>query len=119
MNAYSIFNIKLGKWKGLSYLKYQGDRLKQFLNENTCVKVLIQVDFTIITPADKQNDEGNDVREVIKLRSRRFEVLNTDDISATLIKMAGIQVQIGSSYLQSSDIVLDKISKVTIHYDEI
>ena len=65
----------------------------------------------------KQNDEGNDVREVIKLRSRRFEVLNTDDISATLTKMADdIQVQICNSYLQSSDVVFDNISKITIYY---
>ena len=33
VNAYSISNIKLGKWKGLTYLKYQEDRLKQFLNK--------------------------------------------------------------------------------------
>ena len=29
---------------GLSYLKYQEDRLKQFLNQNTGMKILIHVD---------------------------------------------------------------------------
>ena len=29
-----------------------------------------------------------------------------------------IQTQIGNSYLQSSDIVLYKIEKITIHYDK-
>ena len=77
------------------------------------MKILTQVDFTIITPADKQDGEGNDARDVIQLRSRRFEVLNTDDIAATLTKMAdGIQAQIGNSYLQGSDIVLNEIEKL-------
>ena len=117
-NAYSISNIKLGGWEGLTYLKYQEDRLKQLLNENTGMKVVTQVGFTIITPAEENDDEGNDVRDVIQLRSRRFEVLNTDDTSATLTKMADdIQAQIGNPYLQSSDIVFDKIEKLTIHYD--
>ena len=57
-------------WKGLSYLKYQEDRLKQFLNKNTGMKVLIQVDFEIITPADDEDDDVE--RQVIKFRSRRF-----------------------------------------------
>ena len=62
--------------------------------------------------------EGNAARDVIQLRSRRFEVLNTGDIPATLTKMAaGIQTQIGISYLWNSDTVLDKLKRVTIHYD--
>ena len=119
VNSYYNYNIKLKGWKGLTYLKYQEDRLKKLLNENTGMKVLIQVDVTIITPDDGEDDEGNHMRQVIKFRSRRFEVLNTDDISATITKMADdIQTQIGNSYLSSSGIVLDKIDKITIHYDK-
>ena len=106
-------------WKGLSYLKYQEYRLNQFLNNNTGMKVLIKVDFKIITPDDDEDDEGRIERQVIKFRSRRFEILNTDDISDTLNKMADdIQTQIGSSYLSSSGITLAKIDKITIHYDK-
>ena len=94
-------------WKGLSYLKYQEDRRKQFLNKNTGMKVLTQVDFKILTPAGDGDDVG---RQVLKFRSRRFEVLNTDCISDTLIKMADdIQTQIDKSYLSSSDIAIDRI----------
>ena len=84
VNAYYISNIKLSGWKGLPYLKYQEDRLTQLLNEHTGMKVLIQVEFAIRTAFDEKYDEGNDVRKVIQFRSRRFEVLNTDDITATL-----------------------------------
>ena len=81
------------------------------------MKVLIQVDFKIITPADDQGDDDFE-RQVIKFRSRRFEVLNTDDISVTLTNMADdIQTQIGNYYLNSSGISLDNIYKNTIHYD--
>ena len=38
------------------------------------MKVLIQADFTTKSEADKKDDEGNYVRDVIQLRSRRFEV---------------------------------------------
>ena len=54
---------------------------------------------------------------MIKFRSKRFEVLNTDDISDMLIKMADdIETQIGKSYLSASNIAVDKIDKITIHY---
>ena len=83
------------------------------------MKVLIQVGFKISTPDDGEDGEGNHVRQVMKFRSRRFEVLNTDDISATIIKMTDdIQTQVGNSYLTSSGIVLDKINKTTTHYDK-
>ena len=38
VNSFSISNINLKGLKGLSYLKYQEDRLKQFLNTNTGMK---------------------------------------------------------------------------------
>ena len=69
VNEYSMSNIKMRGLRGLYYLKYQEDRLKQFPNKNTGIKVLIQVDFEIITPAGDEDDEGNAVRQVIKLRS--------------------------------------------------
>ena len=80
------------------------------------MEVLIQVGFKIVTPADDEDGDGFE-RQVVKFRSRGFEVLNIDDISDTLIKMAdGIQTQIDKSYSSSSDIAIDKIYKITIHY---
>ena len=56
VNSFSISNINMKGLRGLSYLKYQEDRLKQFLNNNTGMKVLIQVGFKIITPDDDEDD---------------------------------------------------------------
>ena len=119
VNSYSISNIIMKGWKGLSYLKYLEDRLKQFVNKNTGMKVVIQVDLKLTTPADDEDGDDDVERQVIKFRSRRFEILNTGDISDTLIKMAdGIQTQIDKSYLSSSNIAIDKTYKITIHYDK-
>ena len=44
VNSLSISNINMKGLRGLSHLKYQEDRLKQFLNKNTGMKILIHVD---------------------------------------------------------------------------
>ena len=62
--------------RGLSYLKYQEDRLKRFLNKNTGMKILIHVDAL-----SKDGD-------TITFKPRRYEVLNTDDISDVMTDMA-------------------------------
>ena len=94
--------------RGLSYLKYQGDRLKQFLNKNTGMKILIHVDALI-----KDGD-------TITFKSRRYEVLkNTDDISDVMTNMAkDIDTQIENAQLSKPNTVNEKISEITISYDK-
>ena len=105
-------------FKGLSYLRYQEDRLKQFLNNNTGMKVLIEVDFSIIADVSRDADD-TEGEPFIKFRSRRYEILNTDDILDVLNNMTlDIIRQISSSYLSKSNISIDKINKITIHYDK-
>ena len=60
-------NIKLRGLRGLTYLTYQEYRLKQFLNKNTGMKILIQVDIIITSEADI-DDEGNHVRKEIQFK---------------------------------------------------
>ena len=43
VNAFSISNIKLKGLSGLSYVKYEYERLKKFLVKNPCMKILISV----------------------------------------------------------------------------
>ena len=81
------------------------------------MKVLIQVDFKL-TDGDK-DDDNNHVNKVIQLRSKRFEVRNSDDVSATMTKMADdIQKQFGKSILGDPGIVIDIIGKNTTNYDK-
>ena len=107
VNAFSISNINLKGLRGLSYLRHQEDRLKQFLNKNTGMKILIHVEAL--------TEEGDNV----KFKSRRYEVLNTNDVMDVMSSMADdIEKQIESSQLGKSNIVIEKINKITIHYDK-
>ena len=76
VNSLSISNINLKGLKGLSYLKHQKDRLKQFLNKNTGMKILVHVDAL--------SNDG----DTMTCKSRRYEVLNTDDITDVMTKTA-------------------------------
>jgi hypothetical protein len=107
VNSFSISNINLKGLKGLSYLRYQEDRLKQFLNKNTGMKILIHVEAL--------TDEG----DTVKFKSRRFEVLNTEDIIDAMTKVANdIETQIEVSQLSKSNIIIEKINKITVNYDK-
>ena len=87
--------------RGLSYLKYQEDRLKQFLKKNTGMKILIHVDAL-----SKDGD-------TITFKPRRYEVLNTDGITDVMTKMGmDIETQIENAPLSKPIIVIEKIIKI-------
>ena len=87
--------------RGLYYLKCQEDRLKQFLNKNTGMKILIHVDVL-----SKDGD-------AITFKSRRYEVLNTDDLTDVMTKMAkDTDTQIENAQLSKSNIVVEKMNKI-------
>ena len=89
--------------RGLSYPKYQEDRLKQFLNKNTGMKILVHVD------ALSKDDD------TITFKSRRYEVLNTDDITDVMTKMAiDIETQIGNAQLSKSNIIIKCIMCIIV-----
>ena len=93
--------------KGLSYLKYQEDKIKQFLHNKPGMKMLIHVDAL------------SKYGETFTFRTRGYEVLDTDDVTETLSKMAqDIELQIESAPLHRSNIVIEKISKLTNNYDK-
>ena len=107
MNSFSISNTNMNGLRGLSYLKHQGDRIKQFLNRNTGMKILIHVGAL--------SKDG----ETLTFKPRRYEVLNTDDVADVMSKMAqDIELQIGNANLSKSYIVIEKISKTTVNYDK-
>ena len=92
--------------RGLSYPTYQEDRLKHFLNKNTGMQILIHVDAL-----SKDGD-------TITFKSRRYEVLNTDDITDVMTKLPiDIETQIENTQLSKSNIVIENISNITINYD--
>ena len=106
MNPFSISNINMKGFRGLSYLKYQEDRLKQFL-KNTGMKILIHVDAL-----SKDGD-------TITFKSRGYGVLNVGDISDVMTKMAkDIDTQIEHAQLSKPNIAIERVSQITISYDK-
>ena len=105
-NSYSITNINLKGLKGLSYLKYQ-NRLRRYLQDGAHPGMKITIVVYVKT------DEGE-----IPFKSRRYEVLNVDDLDKALINMAeDIELQIENNQVKNYNLIVDKIDKITIHYD--
>ena len=92
INSYSISNIKLKGLQGLSHLKYQYDKLNAFLTRNPNMQILIVV-YAMFEVLD---EEGEVVEETVKdMRSRRYEIHNSNDLKDTLNNMAAdIELQI-------------------------
>ena len=80
MNAYSVSNIKVkGIKKGL-YLKYQDQRLKEYLNKHKGMTIMMEAYGTF---KSKKTDE--DIRHTI--RSRRYEITNAEEIVSVLFQI--------------------------------
>ena len=115
LNAYSISNIKLEGLKGLSYLKYQYEKLRAFLATNPNMKILIVV-YVIFEELDEDNDVVGEA--VHELRSRRYEINNTEDLQDTLNKMAAdIELQIETRQFKKSNFRVKGIESIVVHYD--
>ena len=109
-NAYSISNIKLKGLKGLSYLKYQYDKLNRFLSIHPNMKILTVVDLIL--------DEGDEFEVIRKVQSRRYDIYNSDDLKNSLNNMArDIELQIENKQFHKSGLIIRGIDKITIQYD--
>ena len=115
INSYSISSIKLKGLKGLSYLKYEYEKLNTFLSRNPNMKILIVV-YVVFEELD---EDGAVVGESVKdMRSRRYEVHNSHDLQDTLNSMAAdIELQIEQKQLHKSKFRVKGIDKLVIHYD--
>ena len=70
-NSYSISNINLKGYKGLSHLKYQEERLKELLGRNNNMKIRIDVDASFNHPEHEEP-------QTYKIGSRIYTINNPD-----------------------------------------
>ncbi len=80
-NSLTISNIKLLGLKGLSYIKYQLDTLKTFLNNHGNMKIHLVVDI-----ATKSLNDDNE-RYIKSMRSRTEIIHNQDELRDKINKM--------------------------------
>ena len=109
-NTYSVSDIRLKGMKGLSYLKYQKQRMVEFLNRNPNMKIIVEVDLSL------KNTGNEEIRR--RLRSRRYNVHNPEEINSVLNNIAhDIEVQIEIAEFTQSGLVLLQVQILVISYD--
>ena len=93
-NSYSTTSINLQGYKGLSYLKYQEPRLKEFLNRNNNMKIRIDVDISFRHPEHEEP-------QIHRIPSRIYTINNHEELKATIDNMASdIELKIENSQLK-------------------
>ena len=111
-NSYSITNINLHGYRGLSYLKYQEPRLKENLKRLKSMKILIDVDVDF-----EHVENGDETTHTI--RSRRYNIFNEEDLKKSIDNMASdIELLIENKQFDKSGYKIKKIRKIKIHFDK-
>ena len=111
-NSYSISNIKLKGYKGLSYLKYQEGRLKEFLGRNNNMKIRIDTEISFNHPEHEEPQK-------YKIGSRIYTINNQDELKTSIDNMASdIEIKVENSQLRKSGYTINKIESIRIHYDK-
>ena len=91
-NTFSITNINLKGYRGLTYLRYEYNRLYDYLNGVPGMAITVLADVAFLTDEDANDDPSNVFHEV---KSRRYEITNTTQLMDVLNNMAAdIQTQI-------------------------
>ena len=109
-NTYSVSDIRLKGMKGLSYLKYQKQRMVEFLNRNPNMKIIVEVGLAL------KNTDNEEIGR--RLRSRRYNVHNPEEINSVLNNIAhDIEVQTEIAEFIQSGLVLLQVQSLVISYD--
>ena len=113
-NSYSISNIStlFKGTRGLTHLKYQEPRLREFLEKNNNMKIRIDTDvaFTHLELEEQA---------VFKIPSRIYTINNSEELKKAVDNMASdIEILIGNSQLNRSGYKINHIEKIRIHYDK-
>ena len=109
-NTYSVSDIRLKGLKGLSYLKYQKQRLAEFLNRNPSMKIIVETDLSFKNPDNELIQR--------RLRSRRYNIHNPDELNTVLNNIGhDIETQIEITEYIQSGLVLGQVEKLVISYD--
>ena len=82
----------------------------EFLNRNPNMKIIVEVDLSL------KNTDNEEIRR--RLRSRRYNVHNPEEINSVLNNIAhDIEVQIEIAEFTQSGLVLLQVGRLVISYD--
>jgi hypothetical protein len=111
-NAYTITKISLKGLNGLSYIKYQYNKLLDFLNTNPNMMIKITV-----TALFRQIQSGGDEHE-ITVESRNYIVNNADELKDSIKNMpTDVITLFDKAEMPASNLKFDKVLSTSIHYN--
>ena len=113
-NAVTISDIKLKGFRGLTYLKYEYNRLYEFLQGFPGMAIIVVANVAFLSDEDADDDEPSVIHEV---KSRRYELTNTTQLMDVMNNIASdIQKQIELKQFHKSGLRIHSIDKLTIMY---
>ena len=113
-NAVSISDIKLKGYRGLTYLKYEYQRLYDFLIGFLGMAITAVANVAFLTEEDADGDEPSVWHDV---RSRRYGITNTTQLMDVMNNIAAdIQIQIELKQFHKSGLRIHSIDHLTIMY---
>ena len=114
-NAFTITNIRLKALRGLTYLKYQYDKLNAYLRTNPGMKILVVAAINFLPDDDAYDDEPYVTHDV---KRRRYEITNSTELQDVINDMAAdIETQIELKQFHKSGLRVHSVDKLTVHYD--
>jgi len=117
-NAYTITNISLKGYNGLSYLKYQYNKLLEFLNVNPAMMIIVTVGALFIKKGSFNSFVIGGEEVEIAVKSRKYIVHNADELKDSVNNMAqDIITLIDKADLPKSGLVFERILGMTIDYN--
>lgn len=103
VNSYHISNIQVQGIKALSYLKDQETRLKQFLQKEKGMKLMVQSIGEFMSKKTRETITHT-------IQSRRYELTNVEDIPKILSQIAtDKEIQMDKMELSESGLVIKQI----------
>ena len=102
-------------YRGLSYLKYQFDRLNDYLSGAPGMKIIVVANVAFLTDEDADDDPPSVFHDV---KSRRYEITNSTQLQDVINKMAAdIELQIELKQFHKSGLRIHAIDKLTVNFD--
>ena len=113
-NAFTVSNIKLKGYKGLSYLKYEYNRFYEFLQDVPGMAITVVARVAFLSDGQADDEAPTSWHDV---KSRRYEITNSNQLMDVMNNIAAdIQIQIELKQFYESGLRIHSIDQLTVMY---
>ena len=113
-NAFTVSNIQLKGYRGLSYLKYEYNRFYDFLQGVPGMAITVMARVAFLSDGQGDDEQPTDWHDV---KSRRYEITNSNQLLDVMNSIAAdIQIQIELKQFYKSGLRIHSIDQLTVVY---